>query len=153
MKTISYTLPSPIGPLAIQSREDGTLLRLEFGERGTDPVPENCEISTQLEEYFAGKRREFDLKIELDGTPFQKEVWKKLLEIPFGETRTYAQIARQLGNPSACRAVGRANGLNKIAIVVPCHRVIGTSGKLVGFAGGLDAKELLLGIEGQKLAL
>ncbi|MNF83155.1 Methylated-DNA--protein-cysteine methyltransferase [compost metagenome] len=101
----------------------------------------------QLREYFAGARQHFDLELEFSGTEFQKKVWAALLTIPFGETRSYSQIAEQIGNPSAVRAVGAANGKNPISIIAPCHRVIGASGKLTGFAGGLEAKALLLTLE------
>ena len=102
----------------------------------------------QLREYFAGTRTRFELDLDFVGTEFQKQVWAALLTIPFGETRSYSEIARQIGNPSAVRAVGAANGKNPISIVAPCHRVIGASGKLTGFAGGLEAKERLLTLEG-----
>jgi methylated-DNA-[protein]-cysteine S-methyltransferase len=105
----------------------------------------------QLGEYFAGRRTAFDLTVDFSGTEFQRKVWHALLTIPFGETRTYAQIARQIGNPAAVRAVGAANGKNPISIVAPCHRVIGSNGKLTGFAGGLDAKAYLLRLEGALL--
>ena len=102
----------------------------------------------ELDEYFAGKRDAFTVPLDMRGTPFQKRVWEALLGIPFGETRTYGQLANQLGNPKATRAVGAANGRNPLAILVPCHRVIGFSGKLTGFAGGLEAKAHLLRLEG-----
>jgi methylated-DNA-[protein]-cysteine S-methyltransferase len=102
----------------------------------------------QLQEYFSGTRNSFDLELDFAGTDFQKKVWQALLTIPFGETRSYSEIAEQIGNPSAVRAVGAANGKNPISIVAPCHRVIGASGKLTGFAGGLEAKERLLTLEG-----
>jgi methylated-DNA-[protein]-cysteine S-methyltransferase len=105
------------------------------------------ETERQLKEYFQGKRRSFSLELDLVGTAFQKNVWEALLGIPFGETRSYGQLAKQLGNPLATRAVGAANGRNPISIIVPCHRVIGSNGKLTGFAGGLVAKEHLLGLE------
>ena len=101
----------------------------------------------ELREYFAGKRSDFSIPLDLRGTFFQKQVWEALLGIPFGETRTYGQLAVQLGNPKATRAIGAANGRNPISIIVPCHRVIGASGKLTGFAGGLDAKAHLLCLE------
>ena len=101
----------------------------------------------QLGEYFAGKRKEFSVSLDMRGTRFQKDVWEALLGIPFGETRSYGQLANQLGNPRATRAVGAANGKNPVSIIVPCHRVIGASGKLTGFAGGLDTKARLLGRE------
>jgi methylated-DNA-[protein]-cysteine S-methyltransferase len=101
----------------------------------------------QLREYFAGKRRAFDMPLEFRGTEFQRLVWSALLTIPYGETRTYRQIAEQVGNLAAVRAVGAANGRNPIAIIAPCHRVIGTNGHLTGFGGGLDAKAHLLALE------
>ena len=108
------------------------------------------ETERQLREYFEGKRSSFSLELDPIGTKFQKEVWDALLTIPYGETRSYTQIANQLGNPKAVRAVGAANGRNPISIVVPCHRVIGASGGLTGFAGGLEAKASLLSLEGAK---
>jgi methylated-DNA-[protein]-cysteine S-methyltransferase len=108
------------------------------------------ETERQLGEYFAGQRREFALKLDLTGTAFQRKVWNALLTIPFGETRSYGQIARQIGRPSAVRAVGAANGRNPVSIIAPCHRVIGSTGKLTGFAGGIDAKARLLAFEGAK---
>jgi methylated-DNA-[protein]-cysteine S-methyltransferase len=101
----------------------------------------------QLGEYFAGKRKEFSVSLDMRGTRFQKDVWEALLGIPFGETRSYGQLAHQLGNPRATRAVGAANGRNPVSIIVPCHRVIGSSGKLTGFAGGLATKAHLLDLE------
>jgi methylated-DNA-[protein]-cysteine S-methyltransferase len=106
-----------------------------------------CLAEQQLREYFAGARKSFDLPLDFAGTPFQKKVWSELLNIPFGQTRTYGQIANAIGKPRAFRAVGAANGKNPISIVAPCHRVIGKDGSLTGFAGGLEAKECLLGIE------
>lgn len=103
----------------------------------------------QLGEYFAGTRTQFDLPLDFRGTDFQKRVWAALLDIPFGQTRSYVDIARLIGSPSACRAVGAANGRNPISIIAPCHRVIGTNGTLTGFAGGLEAKQFLLELEGQ----
>jgi methylated-DNA-[protein]-cysteine S-methyltransferase len=115
-------------------------------EAPDDPVL--IRTAGQLREYFAGTRHCFDLELDFVGTEFQKKVWAALLTIPFGETRSYSQIAEQIGNPAAVRAVGAANGKNPISIVAPCHRVIGASGKLTGFAGGLEAKQLLLTLEG-----
>jgi methylated-DNA-[protein]-cysteine S-methyltransferase len=109
--------------------------------------PMLLRAETELNEYFASRRNTFTVPLDMRGTYFQKQVWEALLSIPFGETRTYGQLAKQLGNPKATRAVGAANGRNPIAIVVPCHRVIGFSGKLTGFAGGLDAKAHLLKLE------
>jgi len=105
------------------------------------------ETERQLNEYFAGNRREFDIPLDMRGTRFQKSVWEALLAIPFGETRSYGQIARQLGNANATRAVGAANGQNPIPIVVPCHRVVGSNGTLTGFGGGLETKAQLLSLE------
>jgi len=102
-----------------------------------------------LREYFAGTRQQFDLPLDFEGTVFQKKVWQALLSIPFGETRSYRDIAEQVGNIKAVRAVGAANGKNPISIIAPCHRVVGVNGKFVGFAGGLNNKEILLGLEKQ----
>lgn len=105
------------------------------------------DVFAQLQEYFEGKRTRFDFPYELRGTEFQKKVWNALCEIPYGETRSYKDIAVAIGNPKACRAVGMANNRNPISIVVPCHRVIGSDGKMVGYGGGLDMKEKLLKLE------
>lgn len=115
-----------------------------------DDHPVLLEAERQLTEYFDGKRSEFSLELDPTGTAFQKEVWSALSTIPYGETRTYSDIARQIGNIKAVRAVGAANGRNPISIIVPCHRVIGVSGELTGFAGGLEAKATLLSLEGVK---
>jgi methylated-DNA-[protein]-cysteine S-methyltransferase len=112
--------------------------------------PVLVETERQLGEYFAGKRKAFALPLDLAGTPFQKKVWSALLTIPFGETRSYGAIARQVGSPRAVRAVGAANGRNPVSIVAPCHRVIGATGKLTGFAGGLEVKAKLLEIEANR---
>jgi methylated-DNA-[protein]-cysteine S-methyltransferase len=109
--------------------------------------PVLAEAERQLAEYFAGRRTRFSLTLDFAGTAFQRKVWNALLTIPFGETRSYAQIAKQIGNPGASRAVGAANGRNPLSIVAPCHRVIGAGGKLTGFAGGLEAKAYLLALE------
>ena len=130
------------GLVAINFRESG-----EPGERN-DANPEIRETARQLRAYFAGTLREFDLPLDLRGTPFQLKVWHALETIPFGETRSYLQIATSIGAEKAVRAVGAANGANPIPIVVPCHRVIGTSGKLVGYGGGLPLKKRLLTLEG-----
>ncbi len=105
------------------------------------------ETERQLNDYFSGKRKSFSMKLDFRGTVFQKKVWAALLTIPFGETRSYGQIARQINKPKAVRAVGAANGKNPISIIAPCHRVIGATGKLTGFAGGLEAKATLLALE------
>jgi methylated-DNA-[protein]-cysteine S-methyltransferase len=104
-------------------------------------------VRAQLAEYFAGARQEFDVPLQLGGTPFQQHVWQELLRIPFGVTITYAELAKRVGKPAAARAVGHASGRNPVAIIVPCHRVIGANGKLTGYAGGMDKKEWLLAWE------
>jgi methylated-DNA-[protein]-cysteine S-methyltransferase len=118
-----------------------------------DARPILIETERQLNEYFAGTRARFDLELDFQGTDFQKKVWAALLTIPFGETRSYADIATQIGNVNAVRAVGAANGRNPISIVAPCHRVIGASGDLTGFAGGLTNKMLLLSLEAGQTSL
>jgi len=126
--------------------EDPKRVRLaELVEDKKHPIL--LETQKQLNEYFSGQRQVFDLPLDFEGTEFQQKVWQALLTIPFGETRSYKQIAEQLGNVKAVRAVGAANGKNPISIIAPCHRVVGTSGKLVGFAGGLENKEILLKLE------
>jgi methylated-DNA-[protein]-cysteine S-methyltransferase len=150
-------MPSPVGQLTLVAR-DGKLTailwekerpnRVRLGalqEANNSPVLEETE--RQLKEYFAGTRNRFELELDFAGTDFQKKVWQALLTIPFGETRSYSQIAAQIGSPKAVRAVGAANGRNPISIVAPCHRVIGASGELTGFAGGLEAKQYLLELE------
>lgn len=156
-----YTLmPSPVGTLTLVSQDQRLSAVLWEQERENrvrlgplqreDRCPVLIETAHQLSEYFAGKRQRFDLALTFTGTAFQRQVWDALLSIPFGETRTYGQIAQQIGNPSAVRAVGAANGRNPISIIAPCHRVIGASGGLTGFAGGLAAKQLLLALEGRQ---
>ncbi|OEK03180.1 cysteine methyltransferase [Roseivirga sp. 4D4] len=147
---ISY-MDSPLGKIKIVGENDH-IKRVSFvdgEERATDgPVPlvvRNCK--KQLKEYFAGKRKEFNVPLDPDGTDFQKEVWKALLDIPFGKTSTYAKQSITLGDIKKIRAVGTANGKNPIAVIIPCHRVIGTDGSLTGYAGGLDKKEWLLRLE------
>jgi len=138
---------SPIGTLEIKGNEDGlqSLLFLDEPVEATEKVHESIkEVTYQLDEYFTGIRQEFGLKLNPTGTEFQKKVWKELLEIPFAKTWSYLDIALKLGDENATRAVGSANGKNPIAIIVPCHRVIGSSGKLTGYAGGLWRKEWLL---------
>jgi methylated-DNA-[protein]-cysteine S-methyltransferase len=119
------------------------------GEAPSHPVL--LETERQLKDYFSGRRKAFELTLDFAGTEFQKKVWRALLTIPFGETRSYAQIARQIGAPKAVRAVGAANGRNPISIIAPCHRVIGSSGELTGFAGGLEAKARMLRLEGAEV--
>jgi methylated-DNA-[protein]-cysteine S-methyltransferase len=111
------------------------------------------DVRTQLDEYFAGGRREFDLQLDMIGNPFELRVWDALCEIPYGETTSYGEIARRIGSPSAARAVGLANGRNPVALIVPCHRVIGADGSLTGYGGGLERKRLLLDLEAGVLPL
>ncbi len=157
--SLSYKyFSSPVGRLKLVASDRGMVAVLwenddpkrvpldEPIEDGDHPVLALAE--KELEEYFAGKRSAFSAPLDMRGTPFQKQVWEALQGIPFGETRSYGQLANQLGKPSAARAVGAANGRNPVSIIVPCHRVIGSSGKLTGFAGGLDAKAHLLTLEG-----
>jgi methylated-DNA-[protein]-cysteine S-methyltransferase len=129
------------------------LLRLR--EQGIEVVEDDgthtAALRGQLAEYFAGRRQDFDLTLAPKGTEFELSVWEQLRRIPFGETRSYGEIAQAIGRPGAARAVGRANGANPIPIVVPCHRVIGSDGSLTGFGGGLEAKSRLLEIEGKRL--
>ena len=120
-------------------------LKADFEER-EDPLHQ--EVVKQLEAYFSGERHYFDLPLLFVGSDFQKQVWQALLEIPFGETRSYLQLSRQLGNEKAIRAVAAANGANAISILVPCHRIIGSDGSLTGYAGGIQAKKKLLALEG-----
>jgi methylated-DNA-[protein]-cysteine S-methyltransferase len=151
------TIPSPVGALTLVASDAGLIAILWENDRpgrvklrDLEEAPDHpvlAETARQLGDYFAGKRTRFDVPLDFRGTDFQKSVWAALLTIPFGETRSYGAIARQIGRPNASRAVGAANGRNPISIVAPCHRVIGSNGALTGFAGGLAAKELLLGIE------
>jgi methylated-DNA-[protein]-cysteine S-methyltransferase len=160
---VSKTIRSPVGVLTLIASSGGLAAILWENDRpgrvrldvvAEDPKhPILLETERQLAEYFAGRRKIFDLTLDFAGTEFQKRVWRALLTIPFGETRSYAQIAKQIGHPTAVRAVGAANGRNPISIVTPCHRVIGSSGKLTGFAGGLDVKAQLLRLEGADATL
>jgi methylated-DNA-[protein]-cysteine S-methyltransferase len=160
-KTYSYkSMKSQVGKLKLVAGDRGLAAILWENDDPKrvrlSPLAENkkhpvlLEAERQLNEYFAGKRKNFSLKFDCAGTEFQKEVWQALATIPFGETRSYGQIARQIGRPKALRAVGAANGRNPISIMVPCHRVIGSNGKLTGFAGGLETKASLLRLESQK---
>jgi O-6-methylguanine DNA methyltransferase len=158
-------MESPLGQLTVACLRDG-LCHIEFG--GLDKTRAGlqswakkhmlhnelkedhdytAEAIKQLDEYFVGNRIHFDLPLSLKGTPFQMKVWQSLREIPYGETKSYKEIAQMIGNPKAVRAVGSANNQNPVPIVIPCHRVIGTSGSLVGYGGGLDKKEILLSLE------
>lgn len=146
-----------IGKLAIceENQKIAMVNRVKAEDDANEIIKNNVQKETelikntkqQLDEYFAGKRKKFDIPIKLEGTDFQMKVWKELLKIPYGETCSYLDIAKRIGNPKASRAVGMANNKNKIIIIVPCHRVIGSNKKLVGYACGLDVKEKLLELE------
>lgn len=152
---------SPVGELKLVATEQGLAAvlwenddpkRVRFRPQLEDIQNATLlEAERQLREYFAGHRQQFSLSLDFIGTEFQKQVWAALVTIPFGETRSYGEIARQIGNPTAVRAVGAANGRNPLSIIAPCHRVIGTNGKLTGFAGGLATKAFLLRLEGGQL--
>ncbi|MGW0815783.1 methylated-DNA--[protein]-cysteine S-methyltransferase [Streptomyces viridiviolaceus] len=146
---------SPYGPLTLVA-EDGVLCGLYMTDQRHRPPEETfgapddspfAEAQEQLAAYFAGDLKDFTLDLRLNGTPFQRGVWDQLRKIPYGETRTYGELADALGNPAASRAVGLANGRNPIGIIVPCHRVIGASGSLTGYGGGLERKQRLLDFE------
>src|SRR5580693_2240557 len=162
MTSMVYTqIESPVGPLLLVADAAGLRQILFVNGRHQarpdpawkqDPAPLEKTI-TQLRSYFAGEREEFDLSLAPEGTKFQQDVWRQLCEIPFGETISYGELARRIGNPQASRAVGLANGSNPIPIVIPCHRVIGSNGKLTGYGGGLPIKEKLLALEKKQLLL
>ena len=165
------TVETPIGTLLATLDDDGRLVTLSFGAPASSPAGPAASgaaasgggtppsqpagrqrsVETQLHEYFAGKRQTFDLDLNLRGTPFQLAVWNELLRIPFGDTITYAELARRIGKPAAIRAVGAANGANPIPVIVPCHRVIGSNGTLTGYGGGIERKQWLLAHEGRRL--
>ena len=159
METLYYSrMTSPAGPL-ILGVSDSALVALEFDRglskkfagrpvRWEESPARTADVRKQLEEYFAGKRHQFDLALDLRGTEFQRRCWNELLRIPYGETRSYAQIARTVGSPRGFRAVGQANHRNPIAIIVPCHRVLAAGCYLGGYGGGLPVKALLLRLEG-----
>jgi methylated-DNA-[protein]-cysteine S-methyltransferase len=154
-------IDSPVGKLKLVASQKGLAAilwekenprRVPLGPMTKAPTNKLLlETERQLGAYFDGTLRRFTVPLDFNGTEFQKRVWQALLAIPFGETRTYGAIAAQLGKPEASRAVGAANGRNPISILAPCHRVVGSNGKLTGFAGGLEAKQYLLGLEGRKL--
>lgn len=145
-----YYCDSPIGKLTLVS-EDEHLIGLYFGEVEVDGINESSIVISdalvQLEEYFKRSRREFTIPLKFYGTKFQKKCWEELLKIPYGETKSYKEIANLVGSPKGYRAVGMANNKNPISIIAPCHRVIGSNGKLVGFGGGIDKKEFLIYLE------
>lgn len=172
METLHYTrMRSPVGPLVVGASERGLVLlhfdRGDFPPNGTrapglppwaravrweESSEGTARYVRELEEYFAGTRREFSFLLDIRGTEFQKSCWRALLDIPYGATATYADVARAIGRPTAFRAVGMANHDNPIAIVVPCHRVLAADGSLHGYGGGLDVKEKLLRLEGVRRA-
>ena len=153
------SIESPVGKLTLAGA-GGRLMHLRMVDQTYGPSRDGWEPDDeafpdaveQLDAYFAGGRTEFDLDLNLVGTSFQRRVWEALLTIPYGETRSYGQIAQQIGSPGASRAVGLANGHNPIGIIVPCHRVIGSNGSLTGYGGGLDRKRALLGLEKSRTA-
>ena len=162
MSAQSYMVTeSPVGPLLLAGDERGLhLVHFMNGRRPKPPEPDWTEnkkafkeVLRQLRAYFDGKLKDFDLPLVLNGTEFQLRVWRRLQKIPYGETVSYGQIARELGNPEASRAVGLANGSNPIPIIVPCHRVIGSNGDLTGFGGGLPIKKKLLALESKQKSL
>ena len=147
-------IDSPIGPLTLAG-EGPVLTNLRMVDQTYEPDRADWTLDDrafpdaveQLQAYFAGELREFDLRLEMHGTDFQRRVWNALRSIPYGETRSYGEIAQQIGSPTAFRAVGLANGHNPVAVIVPCHRVIGANGNLTGFGGGLERKSALLELE------
>lgn len=157
MQLFFTEMDAPVGKLKLVAHDQALvaiLWEVEIANRvklddliRDDQHPILLQTQQQLSEYFAGQRQCFDVALDFSGTAFQKQVWQELLSIPFGETRTYKQIAEQIGNIKAVRAVGAANAKNPISIIAPCHRVVGANGKLVGFAGGLENKEILLKLE------
>jgi methylated-DNA-[protein]-cysteine S-methyltransferase len=160
-------IETPIGTLHAALDEQGRLAELGFRESSSLRVDESTsrrgvplvdsttrrldDLTTQLREYFAGKRKTFDFPLAPRGTEFQLAVWNALLDIPYGDTTTYAELARRIGRPSAVRAVGAANGANPIPVIIPCHRVIGSNGTLTGYGGGIERKQWLLALEGRRL--
>jgi methylated-DNA-[protein]-cysteine S-methyltransferase len=153
--TLTTTVESPVGPLTLTSNE-GRLTGLHMAGQAHSPADRTGwtkdagafrDVTDQLSAYFAGELTEFNVDLGLAGTEFQHRVWEALCEIPYGETWSYSQLAGKIGSSRACRAVGLANGRNPVAIIVPCHRVIGANGSLVGYGGGLDRKVLLLELE------
>ncbi len=150
---LEAVIPSPVGALRLRA-EDNALVGIEFLGAAVEPSvaadlshPVLARARRELEEYFAGDRTEFDLPLRARGTPFQERVWTALARIPYGRTRSYREIAEEIGRPAAVRAVGAANGSNPLPIVVPCHRVIGADGSLTGYGGGIAIKTWLLGHE------
>ena len=146
-------IETPIGPLHAVVDEAGRLVELGFREPllQTSSAALPTHVIAQVSEYFSGKRQTFDLELAPRGTPFQLAVWNALLAIPYGDTISYAELARRIGKPAAVRAVGSANGANPIPVIIPCHRVIGSNGSLTGYGGGIERKQWLLAHEGRRL--
>lgn len=146
----AFVMDSPFGLLTLVE-ENGALTELRFGARieglCLQETPLIQQAVQELEEYFAAERTVFTVPLAPQGTPFQQQCWKALLQIPYGQTRTYGQQAAMIGKPKACRAVGMGNNRNPLPVFIPCHRVIGANGRLTGYAGGMDIKEILLNIE------
>ena len=162
----SGTFASPLGPMLALVNGDGDLVRLDFAETAQDDQADTwhglpmqrdpariAHVHAQMDDYFLGQRQTFDLRLSPQGNPFLQSVWALLCDIPYGVTTHYGALAKLLGRPGASRAVGRANGLNPISIIIPCHRVIGADGTLTGYAGGLHRKQALLALEGAQQAL
>jgi len=160
MPSLHYrTVDSPVGPLTLAG-VGSTLMHLRMADQAHEPDRSGWQPAgdrafddavEQLQAYFAGALTEFDVDLKLDGTDFQRRVWTALRAIPYGQTRTYGEIATEIGSPAASRAVGLANGRNPIGIIVPCHRVIGSTGGLTGYGGGIDRKRTLLALEKNRL--
>ena len=146
-----HTVVTPIGPLLL-SADEGRLTRVAFGASTVfrSDEPPFPAVEAQLNAYFAGELERFELPLAPGGTPFQRSVWDALTEIPYGSTTTYSKLAATIGRPSACRAVGAANGRNPLPVIVPCHRVVGAAGGLTGYGGGLERKQVLLALEGSE---
>ncbi len=153
-------IETPIGAMNALVDEQGRLVELHFGEKksavgsrrsAVESTPTGLPVADQLSEYFSGKRTAFELQLALRGTPFQLDVWNALRGIPYGDTISYAELARRIGKPNAVRAVGAANGANPIPVIIPCHRVIGSNGTLTGYGGGIERKQWLLALEGRRL--
>ena len=140
-------LDTPLGPVAVSVDEQGAVVRVHFGKASEAVHQGSREAAQQLDEYFRGERRAFDLELRPAGTEFEKRVWAEVVKIPFGETASYGEIADKLGGETVARAVGSANAANPIAILIPCHRVVGAAGELTGYAGGLWRKKWLLAHE------
>lgn len=153
MQTYYAITKGPLGKMQVVWNDDG-ITHIDFEDEMPEPQSEWKKVSAskseavlQLNEYFSGKRKDFKLPLAPAGTDFQQKVWKALMDIPYGTTTSYGELAKRIGRPKASRAVGAANGQNPVAIVIPCHRVIGSNGKLTGYAGGLHRKEALLNLE------